>query len=359
MPRKLWKYVSEDRTDGVLRFYFRRKGQKKTRLLGLPGSEEFREAYYRALDGTLKEERVGPKIAMKGTFRWLCERYFVCSEYKRLAPRTQHVRKLIIEHMWFEPLKPGSKTYFEDMPIQKFDAKAVRTLRDRKSDTPEAANSRIKALRSIFGYATQADVNLASVNPARDVSLFPATSQGYHSWTTEDIAAFKERHPIGTKARLAFSLLYYTAQRRSDIVLFGRQHASNGELRFTQQKNRNRKPVTLILPIHPELQSIVNKSPCGDMTFLVTEFNRPFTANGFGNWFRDRCNEAGLPHCSAHGLRKAFAASLADNGATEHQIMAITGHKTSKEVTRYTKGAQQKVLARSGMLLMSLDIDPD
>ena len=32
-----------------------------------------------------------------------------------------------------------------------------------------------------------------------------------------------------------------------------------------------------------------------------------FTAPGFGNKFRDWCNEAGLPHRSAHGCRKAGA----------------------------------------------------
>jgi integrase len=55
------------------------------------------------------------------------------------------------------------------------------------------------------------------------------------------------------------------------------------------------------------------------MPFLVTAFGKPFTANGFGNWFRQRCDEAGLPHCSAHGLRKAAAARLAELGAGESE----------------------------------------
>ncbi|WP_223843372.1 tyrosine-type recombinase/integrase [Sinorhizobium fredii] len=91
----------------------------------------------------------------------------------------------------------------------------------------------------------------------------------------------------------------------------------------------------------------------------MTEFNRPFTANGVGNWFRKRCNEAGLPHCSSHGLRKAAASRLADRGATEHQIMSITGHTTSKEVTRYTKAANQKRLAKSAVGLMNKDFEDE
>src|SRR3546814_13085791 len=81
------------------------------------------------------------------------------------------------------------------------------------------------------------------------------------------------------------------------------------------------------------------------MTFLVTEYGKPFTANGFGNWMRDRCDEAGLPQCSSQGLRKAMAKRLAEAGCSVNEIMSITGHATEGEVIRYTKEAQKKVLA--------------
>jgi integrase len=104
----------------------------------------------------------------------------------------------------------------------------------------------------------------------------------------------------------------------------------------------------------PTLQAIIAESPCGDLTFLVTEFGRPFTAAGFGNKFREWCNQADLQHCSAHGLRKATAARLAELGASEHEIMAVTGHQTSKEVTRYTRAARQKVLAENAMARLAM-----
>ena len=84
--------------------------------------------------------------------------------------------------------------------------------------------------------------------------------------------------------------------------------------------------------------------------YLLTEFGKPFTSNGFGNRFRIWCYEAGLPdHCSAHCLRKATAAHLAEAGATELEIRAVTGHQTSHEVNRYTKAANQKRMAEAGM----------
>jgi integrase len=112
---------------------------------------------------------------------------------------------------------------------------------------------------------------------------------------------------------------------------------------------QRRKPVTLSVPILPELQSILDATPSGHLTFLVTEFGKPFTSNGFGNRFRKWCDEANLTHASAHGLRKAGAAIAAENGATERQLMAIFGWSTPKEAAR------QKVLAGRGMRLLVPD----
>ena len=93
-------------------------------------------------------------------------------------------------------------------------------------------------------------------------------------------------------------------------------------------------------------------SPCGDLTFLVNEFGRPFTDAGFGNKFRDWCDQANLPQCSAHGLRKAGATIAANNGATARQLMAIFGWDTIKQAEHYTRKADQKQLAEAAMHLL-------
>ena len=125
-------------------------------------------------------------------------------------------------------------------------------------------------------------------------------------------------------------------------------HVDDGRFEFTQFKGRNKNPVRLKIRILEDLQRIIDASPVGDLTFLVTAFNKPFTANGFGNRFRKWCDEANLPQCSAHGLRKAAATRMAECGCSEHEIMAIGGWKTLKEVQRYTESAQQKLMADSG-----------
>jgi integrase len=144
----------------------------------------------------------------------------------------------------------------------------------------------------------------------------------------------------------------YTGARRSDVVRLGKQHVDHGWLRFRQHKNRNRHPVEVDIPVLPELQHIIDASPTGDLTFLVTAYGRPFTAPGFGIRFREWCNAAGLPNCSAHGLRKAGAALAAERGGTEHQLMSIFGWQTLKEAERYTKAANRRKLASAAMHLL-------
>jgi integrase len=109
----------------------------------------------------------------------------------------------------------------------------------------------------------------------------------------------------------------------------------------------------LTIPVHPALSGVIAETPTHNLTFLTTQFGKPFTAAGFGNWFREQCDVAGLSHCSAHGLRKAAARRLAEAGCTEHEIAAITGHASLREIVRYTKAADQKRLAQAAMIKIS------
>ena len=53
-----------------------------------------------------------------GTWRWLCTKYFAeCADYKRLDPRTRHVRRLVLEATFEEPIAPGSPKFFRDLPL--------------------------------------------------------------------------------------------------------------------------------------------------------------------------------------------------------------------------------------------------
>jgi hypothetical protein len=54
----------------------------------------------------------------------------------------------------------------------------------------------------------------------------------------------------------------------------------------------------------------------------------------------------------AHGLRKAGAATAAENGATAHQLMSIFGWLTMAEAERYTREPERKRMAGDAMNLV-------
>lgn len=353
------RHVHEDmdRHGNVRVYFWRGKGHRKIRIKEAIGTPEFRQAYDAALllDTSTRRAAKGnrPASIQPGTWRWLCSRYFAeCTEFLRCVESTRTVRRRVLEQTFLEPIAPGSEHLFADFPLHRLDTKALRILRDRKREVPEAANARVKAIRRVFMWAMETDDTGVRTNPARDVTYFRQATDGHHTWTDEEVAAFVARHPPGTKAHLALSLLMYTGVRRSDVVKLGRQMVRDGWITFVETKGRSQKVKTTEIPIVPELQEAIAAAPAANLTFLVTEYGRPFSSAGFGNWFRDRCDEAGLKHCSAHGLRKAGATRAAENGATEHQLMAIYGWSNPQQAAVYTRKARRRKLAAEAIHLL-------
>lgn len=338
MQMKLKWVVRDVDRHGNVRYYFRRDRTKpRIRLRAIIGTPEFLDEYNRALKGQA-ERGNSAKMVSKDSFEWLVQQYYESLAFTKLDPGTQRTRR--------GTLKPILKAYGH-APYARMGIEHVEALMAEKAATPEAANNRLKVLKQVFKLAAQR--RLVRNDPTQYVEKLKTGSDGWHSWQDDEVRQFEDRHPVGTKARLALALLLYTAQRRSDVVRLGSGNIRAGRITIRQHKNRNRKPITVSFPVPAELQRILATSPTGDLTFLATEYGKPFSAAGFGNWFRDRCNEAGLPHCSAHGLRKAAAARLAESGCTAHELMAVTGHLTLSEAQKYVEAANRKKMADTAM----------
>jgi len=324
---------------GKPRFYFRRPGFKQLPLPGLPWSPEFMRAYEEALAGQpllIGSERVKP-----GTIRALSVSYYNSVAFRSMKPSTQSVYRNIIDRFCRETDKEGHE--HGDKRAATLQREHVVKLMAARAQKPDSANGLRKAVRAMMKHAVE--IGLRADDPTRDVRAIRVKSDGFHSWTDAEIAQFENRHPIGSRSRLALALLLYTGQRRSDVVRMGRQHIRDSVLHIRQQKTG----AELAIPVHPDLAAIVAETPADHLTFLTTQFGQSFKTAGFGNWFREQCDVAGLKHCSAHGLRKAAARRLAEAGCTEHEIAAITGHASLREVARYTKAVDQKRLAAAAM----------
>lgn len=339
MMRRLPKYVHGfvDR-HGRSRHYFRRAGFKPVSLPGLPWSQEFMEALTAAQTGGSKVE-IGASHIKPGTVAAVVASYLRSTELDGKAATTKSTRRNLLERLRRE---------HGDKRLAKLEPQHVgRILGGLR---PFAKRNMLLALRALCAFAVQEGVITADPTAGHRVRL--PRSGGYKTWPDEFIEAYRQRHPVGTKARLALELLLNVGPRRSDVVKLGRQHLRNGEFAFRAQKN---KVAIDGIPMLPEVAAALAALPRSDaLTYLTTEYGKAFSPAGFGNWLADRCSEAGIPPgYRAHGLRKASATRLADNGASAHQLMSWFGWRTLREAERYTEAANRKRLARSAGALIS------
>ena len=337
MRRTLPIYVtaSKDR-HGKVRYRYRRTGQKPYSFKSPVGSADFRLEYQECLAGFAAPRVVaGEARAAKGSFDELICQFYRSSEWAKPSQSTKTTYRGIIERF---RAKHGHRQVSELRFVH------VDRILAQMAATPAAANNLRKILLRLMEFAIK--IEMAQKNPVKATRSFPTNTDGWHAWTDAEIERFEERHPLGTMARLAFALMFYTGQRRSDVVRLGRQHVKGGKVSVSQQKTGAK----LLIPVHTELAAAIKAMPKHDhLTFLVTAFGKPFSVAGFGNWFRDRCDEAGLHQCSAHGLRKAISRQMAEMGVTHSQGKSVTGHVTDKEFTRYAQAADQVILAEQAM----------
>jgi integrase len=353
---------------GNERLYVRRHG-RRIRIKEKEGTAAFAKAYAAALEAlaqpVISEKRPLAPTVIKNTLGWLAAKYYASDEFLSLDPESQLTRRRVIDSCLSEPHTDDDPEPIRNCPLQFVTSKKIKRLRDLKAGKPGAANNRRKYLSAMFGWAIEAE-HMKS-NPARDVRRKKYATNGFYTWTLSDLTAFENRHPIGTKARLALSLLLYLGVRRGDLVRLGDKNihdalldplqdttcdAGRRVIKFIPNKTRYQRLIESEKPILPVLEAVLAASPCGSETFLETEFGNAFTAKGFGNWFRARCDEAGLSKCTAHGLRKIGATLCAEKGATDHQMMAIFDWSTPQQAATYTRAALRRKLAASSMHML-------
>jgi len=331
-----------------------REGRFSTYLSGTPWSDDFMQQYAAALEGVKAHAtNIGAKRTVAGTVNAIVAAYLDCSPrstspFKTTAAETQRTRRNILES--FREEYGGLPVYrtVGNKQVMLLTREHMQRVVNSKATTPFAQRNFLNTVRAMFRWAMKE--GRIPDDPTLGVTRERVKTIGYKTWSETEIERFAAAHPIGTKACLAFALLLYTGQRRSDVVKMGPQDIHLDVLTVDQGKTDGGDEAHLEIPVHPKLREIIDATPAvGVNTFLVTRFGKPYTAPGFGNWFRTLCDAAGCPDVSAHGLRKATARRLAEIGCTAHQIAAITGHASLSEVQRYTKAADRKRLAREAI----------
>lgn len=334
MPRPRLEHLRREKTrHGRLVWYFRRDDGPRVRLKGDYGSPEFMETYKAALRG--EAPTVG-RVARLGSLAWLIARYREVPAWTNLAPATRRQR----ENIFKQVLKTAGGE-----PFAAISEATIIAGRERRNATPFQARHFIDAMRGLFAWAK--DAQLVKINPAADVKYPPKRKHGgFPAWTEDDLIAYEDRWPLGTKERVWLAVLLYTGLRRGDAVRLGRQHVRNGIAALRTEKSQEQIEVTI--PLLPPLIEALAAGPTGDLAFICGERGRPMTKEAFGNAFSEAARAAGVRK-SAHGVRKIGATRAANNGATVAQLEAIFGWVGGRMASHYTRSADRVRLAREGI----------
>jgi integrase/recombinase XerD len=354
---------------GRLRHQCRIPGRKSFGLPGLPGSTEFMEAYQAALADASVPNEIGVSHTMAGTLDAAIVGYYKSKKHflDALAPATQQMRRAMLERFRATVALSG----------QTYGQKRIALLRKHHVEklleplTRDAQKNMLKALRGLMAFAIAE--NMITTDPTAGIKAVRAPkSQGHMTWLEPEVEQYRQRHKLGTTARLALELLLNIAARRYDAHVIGPQNIiisnKDGIKKLCWRPHKTLRTTGKMLKIKmlPSLQAALDAMPKPErgtevpLAFLSNDYGKPFaSAAAFGNKFADWCRAAGLKpvQCDdgkvrnyrAHGLRKAALRALAHAQATLPELMAVSGHASADELLKYIEEVEQERMADQAM----------
>lgn len=218
----------------------------------------------------------------------------------------------------------------------------VLQIRDAIAQTrgPGSANGFVTAASVLFGWAVEND--WLTHSPVMKVRRLP----GGHlpAWTVEQAEVALTGLP--ERFRRVVVLGLYTGQRRGDLCKARWSDYDGQTLTIAQEKTG----AVVALDVHPDLKAEMDTwERIGD-TILVNGWRRPWAPRTLSEFMAHELQKLGLPKgLNVHGMRKLFAAAMADRGATTHEIAAHTGHRTLSMIQLYTRSADQRRIAKSSV----------
>jgi integrase len=269
-----------------------------------------------------------------GTFAGLIADYCRSAAFVNLKPSSQKLYRLVLDRI---AERHGHRLVRD---ARRGDARKI--VEEIGAAKPAMANITRAVLRLLMQYAVDAELRLD--NPVAGLKAYRTGTR--HTWTDDELSQFEERWPLGTRERLAFALLLYTGQRAGDIVKMRRSDLSKGLIRVIQEKTG----AELSIPLHPALIAAIKAAPAKGVTLIGDANGRPIKRATLTLLMKKAAESARLPtRCVPHGLRKAIMRRLAESGSSAKEIASISGHRTLKEIERYTAAADQVRLSKAAM----------
>ena len=228
-------------------------------------------------------------------------------------------------------------------PVRSISRRDILEIRDAiaSSRGHGAANAFVGSSSALFSWAV--DQEWIPHSPVHKIKPLPSGS--LPAWTAEQ--ADKALRGLPEHLRRAAILGLYTGQRRGDLCAVKWTAYDGQTISFIQEKTG----AEVVLRVPPNLKAELDQWERTADTILINARGKSWTRpNGLSTMMAEELQKAGLPKgLNVHGMRKLFAAGMADNGATTHEIAASTGHQTLSMVQLYTRSVERKKLAEGAV----------
>lgn len=310
------RYVTLRQGKKGARWYWQRKGFPLTRLPDDPSERTLKAAQLNAK----ADAQLAAKAPAEGTIAWVIEKYKKTDKFQGLAAGTLKYYRRFLEDV----ADLGATNDFQalDRRLVIDFVESYDELHDRR----KAAT----ILRNLFETAIY--YRVTEVNHAANLRLATLKPRD-RWWTPEEVTAwFKaaKDHPRGRAVAMAFTLLFYTAQRPGDVLKmpWTAWNRSRCSLTLRQQKTGKLMEVS----VHPQLQAVLADAwPKASCTTIVEHAGKPLAYTQFLQAFSEIRAAAGVADdAQPRDLRRTAVLAMAEGGATETQIAAVTGHSIER-----------------------------
>ncbi|WP_246710129.1 tyrosine-type recombinase/integrase [Martelella soudanensis] len=330
---------------GAIRWRVRPEGRRtvKITLSCGPDDEDFHRQYLAARRGEKPEPlRQASDYAKPRSIAWLVNLYLEHLQ-KRIeagtaSPKTLKKKKNLLARLLATPDK-----------VMLIPQERLIAMQDAMAATPAQAHAFVEAVAVMYDWAIKR--KLIGHNPARGIDKVYVKGPGATPWKRADLDRYFAHHKKGSKAHIALSVLLWTGCRVEDLTILGRGHEcvidGYEALRWTPPKKGSSE---VMIPLLAPLKQATRAATVQGATYVLGRGGKPFSsADSMSAMVKRWCADAGLPHLSAHGVRKGLSELLAELGVSQYALMSILGHSEAKTSEVYTRRVERWKLASDAM----------
>ena len=313
------KFTATKKIKGRTYQYFRKDG-KYIPLPADPTSEEYDRAYWKIMRGD------GPE-SKRQTFDKLIASYKQGPKWEGLAPRTKKDYSKVLEYI--------SDTIGSKNPVKMRRSTVIEAQMANKHRA-RFANYIPHMLSILFEHSINLDWQRD--NPARGVEKIK-TGDCYAPWPDWALTSYRK---IATgNDILLMEMAISTGQRVSDILKMKWSDIEGAGINVKQNKTGEE----LWIPFTSEIAELLKKTEKSGFHILSDQFGRQLKLRSVQARIRKIRLRSGTEGFQIHGWQYTAASILAQAGATDAEIAAITGHKSLEMVAKYSRKNNQRTLA--------------